>query len=90
MVLASNTFRKVLELPKVDWSQVSAAKCAQVVDRCVQLLQELPRVTTIEGVKKVDGAKYLYERALRETLDHLGHELSEELVQELIIEQFIA
>jgi len=90
MVLSSMTFRRVLDLPKVDWSTIGEVKQQQVVARCEELLSQLPQVTQIEGIKKFDGAKYLFEQALIQTLDQLGAPISEETRADYLVSQFLA
>jgi hypothetical protein len=90
MVLPSNTFRKVLDLPKVDWSTVSDSKRDQVAGRCVELLQQLPLVEAIEGIQKLSGAKYLYEQALLKTLDALGVVIEDDTRTDLLIDSFLS
>jgi hypothetical protein len=89
MILPGYTFRRVLELPKVDWTKVSSTRKEQVVARCAELLRQLPQVEAIEGVRRLDGAKYLFERALLDTLETLGSPLTEETRAELLIDEFI-
>jgi hypothetical protein len=89
MVLPGYTFRRVLDLPKVDWTKISPARKEQVIVRCAELLRQLPQVEAIEGVRRLDGAKYLLERALLDTLEMLGSPLTEETRAELLIDEFI-
>jgi hypothetical protein len=89
MLIPNSAFKKVLELPNVDWSAVSETMCERVVERCQQRLQELPQVTEIEGIKNLSGAKYLYEKALVDTLELLGSPVSEETRAELLLADFL-
>lgn len=90
MVLPSLTFRRVLDLPKVNWSSVSDDKKSQVIARCQELLKQLPDIESIESIKRLDGAKYLFEKALMDTLEALGAPITEETRSELLIENFLA
>jgi len=90
MVVSQMTFRRVLDLPKVDWTHVSAERQADVVARCEQLLRQLPQVHEIEGVRKFDGAKYLYEQALVKTLELLGAPITNTTKDELLVDNFLA
>lgn len=89
MILPGDTFRRVLDLPKVDWTNISAQKQQQVVARCQELLKQLPMITEIEGVKKFKGGLYYFEKALTDTLENLGATVDEETAAELLVENFL-
>jgi len=90
MIIPNSAFKKVLELPNADWTSVSDQMIARVVERCQQRLAELPQVTEIEGIKKLTGAKYLYEKSLIDTLEALGAPISEETRTELLLADFLS
>lgn len=89
MVLPGSTFRHVLDLPKVDWERIDDDRKAQVAERCQSLYSELPQIKAIEGVNNTDGAKYLYERALIDTLDLLGVTVDEQTREDLLLQSFL-
>jgi hypothetical protein len=89
MVLPGYVFRRVLELPRIDWSRVSDHQQRRVIDRCQELLSQLSDIHEIEGIKRTEAAKYLFERALIDTLELLGHGASEETRTELVLDAFL-
>lgn len=90
MVLPGTTFRRVVDdLPKVDWSAVSEDKKQKSVAKCMELLRQLPQLTAIEGVKKFEGARHFYEKALLEALEALGATVDEETKTDLVLADFL-
>lgn len=88
-VLPRKTFDNVLALPEINWDRVSEQKKAQIADRCIELYQQLHTIDQIEGVKKFQGALYLYEQALMKAMDILGLEITNEEKDDLLIANFL-
>jgi hypothetical protein len=90
MQLSRDTMNTVLRFPKLNWDSVQDEHKRNTVElRLRNLLSQLPQVTAIEGVKKVDGAKYLIEQAIIETLEKMGRPLDEMALAEMAVEQFL-
>ena len=89
MILDRATFDRVLALPDVQWDKLSADRKHQVGERCLELYQQLHRITGIESVRKLSGAMYLYEQALTKTLELLGVELTADDRDELLLAGFM-
>jgi hypothetical protein len=49
----------------------------------------VPQIDAIESIKKFDGAKYLYEKALTDTLEALGSTVSDETRADLTLSSFL-
>ena len=89
-ILSRKDFDNIVALPKINWDRVSETKKQAIADRCIERFQELHLITEIEGVRKFSGGKYVYEKALMETMEILGIEISEEEREDLLIEDFLS
>jgi hypothetical protein len=89
MILSRKQFKQLMDLKEVDWSTVddNIRRACQV--KCELVLDKLPSITAVEGVKNVLGAKYLIEQRVLETLEALGQTITDARRDELLVSRFL-
>ena len=89
MQLSRKQFSQIMKLKDVDWSTVddNIKRACQV--KCELVLDKLPSINSIEGVKNVLGAKFIIEERVIATLDALGASISDGTRDELLVSRFL-
>ena len=89
MVLSRKQFKQIMDLRDVDWSAMDdhIKKACQV--KCQLVLDRLPHITAVEGVKNVLGAKFLIETRVIETLEALGDSITNAQRDDLLVSRFL-
>lgn len=90
MQLNREAMNAIVNFDKVDWESQTDEARATVEIRLRTLWEQLPQITSIEGVKNVTGAKALIEKSILATLDKLGAPIDEMSLSTRLVDNFLA
>lgn len=90
MQISRKTMDTVLKFPKLNLAELDDATVNTIELRLRTLFDQLPQITSIERVKNLDGAKYLIQTAIVETLEKIGRPIDEMTLTQLAVEDFLA
>lgn len=90
MKLARQTMTIICNFPSLNLDTLEDATKSAIEVQLRVMWNDLPKITHIEGVKNLDGAKYRLEQAIVETLDKLGAPIDELSKTERAVDSFLA
>lgn len=89
MKLSRDSMTRITQLPNMQLEQQSADVRQALVLRCQQLLQDLPKITEIEGIKRLNAAKWVIEQSVIKTLDRLGVPIDPAVAEQMLVSRFL-
>lgn len=89
MLLTRTAFKQIMALDKLEIDELPDHTQKAMIQKLNYILEKFPHISEIEGVKNLNGAKYLLMQRVISTLERLGETVDELTLDQLTIQSFL-